>query len=106
MYNIISCRVVVDFGNSLPITRTGSMNSTVLDTLAVAIDVSDKPNLNCSDELSWLGVVFNKILPDWFEISAGIQVFPTMGSLSEEQRSLIKDHPLVVIEVCGTIVSP
>ena len=76
------------------------MNSTVLGTLAVAIVMSDEPKFDCSDELSWLGVVFNKILPDWFEISAGIQVFPTMGSLSEEQRSLIKDHPLVVIEVC------
>lgn len=97
---MISCRVVVDFGNSLPITPTGSMNSIVLDILMVAIDVSDKPNFKCSDELSWLGVVLNKRLPDWFEVSAGIQVFPTMGSLSEKQRSLIKDHPLVVIEVC------
>lgn len=97
---MISFRVVVDFGNSLSITPTGSMNSTVLDTLVVAIDVSDKPEFNCSDKLYWLGVVVNKILPEWYEISTGIQVFPDMGSLSEEQTRLIKDHPLVVIEVC------
>ena len=76
------------------------MNSTVLNTLVVAIDMNDEPKFDCSDKMSWLGVVFNKLLPGWYEISAGIQVFPTMGSLSEEQRSLIKDHPLVAIEVC------
>ena len=96
--------MIVDLGNSLPIALTGSMNNTMLDTLAVALDLSDNPKFDCSDKVTWLGIVPNKVLPDWYEISAGIYVFPTTGSLSDKQRVQIKNHPLVIIEVCRNIL--
>ncbi len=91
-------KVFVDFGNSLPIDKNGSLDTKILDELLVAVDLYTNPSLTCSDNLLWLGLIFNKF-PNWYQNSAGVQVFPAIGSLSPDELGKLSQHPLVVAEV-------
>ena len=91
-------KVFVDFGNSLPVDENGSFNTNTLDNLLVAVTLGTNPSLTCSDDLQWLGLVHNKF-PNWYQNTAGIQAFPSVGSLSPDLMKKICHHPLVVAEV-------
>ena len=91
-------KVFVDFGNSLPIYQNGTIATNIFEGLLVALPSNENPSLTCSDDLLWLGTVYDKY-PLWYENSAGIQIFPAMGSLSDNEMKTLSDHPLVVVEV-------
>ena len=91
-------KVFVDFGNSLPIDENGSFDTKILGNLLVAVPLDTNPSLTCSDDLLWLGLIYNKF-PNWYHNSAGVQVFPTLGSLSPDEIKTITQNPLVVAEV-------
>ena len=91
-------KVFIDFGNSLPIHENGTLYADFKDSLRVALPVNEKPSMTCSDDLLWLGEVHNKY-PRWYQNSAGVQVFPDRGLLSEKTMEKLKSHPLVVVEV-------
>ena len=91
-------KMFIDFGNSLPIYENGSLATTVMGDLLVGVPLNKNPSLECSDDLQWLGLVYN-MLPNWYRNSAGIQVFPTFGSLSDHEKEIINHTPLVVAEV-------
>lgn len=91
-------KVFVDLGNSLPIYENGSIATNIFDGLLVALPLNENPSLTCSDDLLWLGMVYDKY-PHWYENSAGIQIFPALGSLSDNEMKTLSNHPLVVAEV-------
>ena len=91
-------KVFVDFGNSLPINENGSMDTKILGQLLVAMTLGTNPSLTCSDDLMWLGVIYNNF-PNWYQNSAGVQVSPAIGLLSPDEMKTIDHHPLVVAEV-------
>ena len=91
-------KVFVDFGNSLPIHENGTLFTDLYDSLLVALPLNEQPSMTCSDDLLWLGVVYNQY-PNWYQNSAGVQIFPALGSLSENEMEKLNSHPLVVIEV-------
>ena len=91
-------RVFLDFGNSLPINQSGSMDTKIFDKLLVAVPLDTNPSMTCSDNLLWLGLIYNKF-PNWYQNTAGVQVFPSIGSLSADELEKISQHPLVVAEV-------
>ncbi|XP_078360553.1 uncharacterized protein LOC144644871 isoform X2 [Oculina patagonica] len=95
-------KVFVDFGNSLPTDYNGSLDIKILDKLLVAVTLDTNPSLTCSDHLLWLGLIYNKF-PNWYQNSAGVQVFPAIGSLSPDEMKKISQQPLVVAEVSGTL---
>ncbi|KAJ7393674.1 positive regulation of synapse structural plasticity [Desmophyllum pertusum] len=95
-------KLFVDFGNSLPIDENGSFDTKILGNLLVAVPLDTNPSLTCSDDLLWLGLIYNKF-PNWYHNSAGVQVFPTLGSLSPDEIKTIGQNPLVVAEVTGTM---
>lgn len=94
-------KVFVDFGNSLPINANGSMDTRVVGELLVAVSLNTTPSLTCSDDLLWLGLIYNNF-HNWYQNSAGVQVFPSIGSLSPDQMETLNQHPLVVAQVTGT----
>ncbi len=91
-------KVFADFGNSLPIYENGSFDTRVLGDLYVAVPLNTNPSLTCSDNLLWLGLIFNKF-PNWYQNTAGVQAFPALGSLSPDVLRKLSQHPLVVAEV-------
>ena len=91
-------KVFVDFGNSLPIHENGTMGTSLYESLRVALPLNKNPSLTCSDDLLWLGMVYDKY-PNWYQNSAGVQIFPALGSLLDEQMEILSNHPLVVVEV-------
>jgi len=91
-------KIIVDFGNSLPITKFGSFKTGFWGELQLGIVLEKDKNLPCGRKISWLGKVLNEI-PQWYETTSGIQSFPSSGSLSAKDMELIKDHPLVVAQV-------
>ena len=91
-------KVFVDFGNSLPIDKHGRLDTTILDQLLVAVAPQTNPSPSCSDDLLWLGLIYNKF-PNWYQNTAGVQVFPSLGSLTPDEMKKISQHPLVVAEV-------
>ena len=91
-------KVFVDFGNSLPIYENGTLAANIFEGLLVALPSNENPSLTCSDDLVWLGMVYDKY-PNWYENSAGIQIFPALGSLSDDEMKTLSNHPLVVVEV-------
>ena len=91
-------KVFVDFGNSLPINESGSIDAKIVDKLLVAVSLNTNPSLTCSDELLWLGLVYNKF-PNWYQNTAGVQVFPSFGSLADDELEKKRQRPLVVAEV-------
>ncbi|KAL9985892.1 hypothetical protein ACROYT_G008344 [Oculina patagonica] len=95
-------KVSVDFGNSLPIDENGNFDIGILGDLYVAVPLNTNLSLTCSDNLRWLGLIHNKV-PDWYQSTAGVQVFPANGSLSSDDMKTIHQHPLVVAEVSGTL---
>ena len=82
-------KVFIDFGNSLPIHENGTLYTDFKDSLRVALPVNEKPSMTCSDDLLWLGEVHNKY-PRWYQNSAGVQVFPDRGLLSEKTMEKLK----------------
>ena len=95
-------KVFVDFGNSLPVYWNGTFATSVFEGLVVALPVNEKPALNCSDELLWLGTVYDKY-PNWYQNSAGVQIFPALGSLTVNDMEKLNNRPLVVAEVHGSV---
>lgn len=91
-------KVFIDFGNSLPINENGTMDTGLYDGLLVALPLNKNPSLTCSDNLLWLGMVYSKY-PNWYQNSAGVQIFPALGSLSDDEMGKLSSHPLVVVEV-------
>lgn len=91
-------KIFIDFGNSFQVYENGSIAIDNYEGLLVALSVSRHPSLTCSDDLLWLGVVYDKY-PNWYEISAGVQVIPALGSLSNNTIENLGSHPLVVAEV-------
>ena len=91
-------KIFIDFGNSFQVYKNGSIATDNYEGLLVALPVSRYPSLTCSDDLLWLGVVYDKY-PNWYEISAGVQVIPAHGSLSDSTIKKLASHPLVVAEV-------
>ena len=91
-------KVFVDLGNSLPIHENGTIGTSLYESLLVALPLNKNPSLTCSDDLLWLGMVYAKY-PNWYQNSAGVQIFPALGSLSDEQMEILSNHPLVVAEV-------
>ena len=91
----------MDFGNSLPITTTGSHNVSFIGQLMVAIPrkiADDGKAVSCADDLVPLGVVLYR-LANWYENSAGVQSFPPIGVLSDEEIKRLETTPLIIAEV-------
>lgn len=96
-------RLTIDFGNSLPITKNGSHNVTFIDQLIVAITknkTDDKP-VSCHDNLTTLGIVLYR-LQNWYQTSSGVQSFPPIGVLSQDEIDRLEETPLIIAEVEGT----
>ena len=91
-------KIFIDFGNSFQVYENGSIATDNYEGLFVALSISRYPSLTCSDDLLWLGVVYDKY-PNWYQISAGVQVIPALGSLSDSTIRKLRTHPLVVAEV-------
>ena len=91
-------KVFVDFGNSLPIDENGHLGTDDLGTLFVAVPRDTHPSLNCSDDLLWLGFIKYRT-PNWYKNTAGVQVFPSLGTISPQDMDTINTKPLVVAEV-------
>lgn len=95
-------KLTVDFGNSLPIMKNGSHNVTFIGQLLVAVPrtLSDdtKSTVSCADDLLTLGMVLYRI-QNWYENSAGVQSFPPIGVLSDEEIERLERTPLVIAEV-------
>ena len=94
----INQKVSVDLGNSLPIDEDGNMDTILKNSLLVAVHLDNSHPTKCSDNLIRLGIVFNNDT-NWYKTSAGVQIFPDQGSLSDDAMSKLADHPLVVAEV-------
>lgn len=96
-------RLTIDFGNSLPITKNGSHNVTFIDQLMVAIakNKTDDTPVSCHDNLTTLGIVLYR-LQNWYQTSGGVQSFPPIGVLSQDEIDRLKDTPLIIAEVEGT----
>lgn len=94
----INQKVSVDLGNSLPIDEDGNMDTILKNSLLVAVHLDNSQPTKCSDNLIKLGMVFNSDT-NWYKTSAGVQIFPDQGSLSDDAMSKLADHPLVVAEV-------
>lgn len=97
-------KVFVDFGNSLPVYENGTFATSGFAGLVVALPANENwdPSKNCSDELLWLGTVYDTY-PNWYRNSAGVQVFPALGSLTANVMEKLKNRPLVVAEVHGSV---
>ena len=95
-------KVFVDFGNSLPVYENGSFATSGFEHLVVALPINENPAMNCSDELLWLGMVYDTY-PNWYQNSAGVQIFPALGSLTETEMEKLNNHPLVVAKVRGSV---
>ena len=95
-------KVFVDFGNSLPVYENGSFATSGFERLVVALPVNENPAMNCSDELLWLGMVYDTY-PNWYQNSAGIQIFPAFGSLTAKDMQKLNNRPLVVAKVHGGV---
>lgn len=92
-------KLIVDFGNSLPIMKNGSHNVTFIDQLLVAVPkrpANDIKPVSCADDLLFLGVVLYRI-ENWYTNSAGVQSFPPIGVLSDEEIYRTKSQPLLRI---------
>jgi len=96
-------KVFVDFGNSLPIDENGHLGTDDLGTLFVAVPRDTPPSLNCSDDLLWLGFIKYRT-PNWYKNTAGVQVFPSLGTISPQDMDTINTKPLVVAEVLPSSV--
>jgi len=93
-------KVNVDFGNSFQIRKDGSFN---VDNkqVYVALSLDDHSPVTCNSELFWLGkVLYHQ--PMWYTNFTGIQSFPALGVLSDEEMDIIRNHPLAVVEVSMT----
>lgn len=58
----------------------------------------DGKAVSCADDLVPLGVVLYR-LANWYENSAGVQSFPPIGVLSDEEIKRLETTPLVIAEV-------
>lgn len=88
-------KLIVDFGNSLPITKNGSHNVTFIDQLLVAVPkrpANDIKPVSCAEDLLFLGVVLYRI-ENWYTNSAGVQSFPPIGVLSDEEIERLENTP-------------
>lgn len=95
-------KVFIDFGNSLPVYENGTLATSGFEGLLVALPVNENPSLSCSDELLWLGTVYDTY-PNWYQNSAGVQIFPALGSLTADDMGKLNNRPLVVAEVHGSV---
>ena len=95
-------KVFVDFGNSLPVYENGSSNTSGFERLVVALPVNENPTMSCSDELLWLGMVYDTY-PNWYQNTAGVQIFPAFGSLTAKDMQKLNNRPLVVAKVHGRV---
>lgn len=95
-------KVFVDFGNSLPVYENGTFATSGFAGLVVALPANENPSLNCSDELLWLGTVYDTY-PNWYRNSAGVQIFPALGSLTANDMEKLNNRPLVVAEASGNL---
>ena len=91
-------KVFIDFGNSLPIDESAQLDAGVLGDLLVAVPKNTNPSLNCSDDLLWLGLI-NYKSPNWYQNTAGVQVFPSLGTFPSHDMDTINTKPLVVAKV-------
>ena len=91
-------KVFVDFGNSLPIDGNGNLARWVLDTLFLAVPRNTTPALNCFDDFLWLGNIKYRS-PNWYTNTAGVQVFPSYGTISPQDMDTINNKPLVIAKV-------
>lgn len=94
-------KLTVDFGNSLPITKNGSHNVTFIGQLLVAVPrvlANDTKPVSCADDLLTLGMVLYR-LENWYKNSGGVQTFPPIGVLSDEEIARLENTPLVIAEV-------
>lgn len=100
MLNREARKLTVDFGNSLPILKNGSHNVTFIDKLLVAVPKSlhEIKTVSCSDDLLPIGMVFFR-LPNWYRNSAGVQSFPEIGILSDDEIEILEKTPVVIAEV-------
>ena len=99
-------RLTIDFGNSLPITKNGSHNVTFIDQLMVAIpkNKTDDTPVSCHDDLTTLGIVLYR-LQNWYQTSGGVQSFPPIGVLSQDEIDRLEETPLIIAEVRSFICS-
>ena len=94
-------KLTVDFGNSLPIMKNGSHNVTFIGQLLVAVPrtlADDTKTVSCADDLLTLGMVLYRI-ENWYKNSAGVNTFPRIGVLSNEELEILQRTPLVIAEV-------
>ena len=91
-------KVFIDFGNSFPIDENGAFDASIMEDLIVAVPLNENPWLNCSDTLLALGQISYKS-PNWYQNTAGIQVFPADRNFPLEEMAQAIDHPLVVAKV-------
>ena len=91
-------KVFIDFGNSLPIDENGAFDASTIDDLIVAVPLYENPWLDCSNTLLVLGQISYKS-PNWYQNTAGIQVFPANRNFLPDEMKTIVNHPLVVAKV-------
>ena len=91
-------KVFIDFGNSLPIDESGAFDTSITNDLILAVSLDRNPSLTCSDNLLWLGLIYSKS-PNWYQNTAGVQVFPTLGKFCSDLIQTVNKNPLVVAEV-------
>ena len=59
---------------------------------------NDTKTVSCADDLLTLGMVLYRI-QNWYKNSAGVQSFPPIGVLSDEEIERLERTPLVIAEV-------
>ena len=73
---------------------------TFIDQLMVAIakNKTDDTPVSCHDNLTTLGIVLYR-LQNWYLTSAGVQSFPPIGVLSQDEVDRLEETPLIIAEV-------
>ena len=90
-------KVIADFGNGLPITKRGHFKKKS-GQLMIAYPKDAKSKSTCGDWLVYLGLVARS-QTGWYNNSAGVQHFPLIGYLTDEQLKRLETTPLLVVEV-------
>ena len=96
--SFVPCRLVIDFGNSLPIKRNGSYAVEQIGLLMVALPAlgkSAKEACISNDLLYMGGVAYTE--RNWYQATAGIQTFDLLPpTITKELTS----RPMMVVKVC------
>ena len=71
-----------------------------MDKLVVAIPKTPQQTLSysCDEDILPIGVVLYQ-LEDWYQNTAGIQSFPSLGVLPDQEITLLSKTPLIIVEV-------